>query len=62
MTTTNGYHPLARCPEATEKYFEWVDVAESYKKGSKQYEKACLRYKWHVAGCDVCQEGLDAHT
>ena len=57
--TTNGYHPTARCPEATEKYFGWVIVAKVFKKGSDKYETACLRYKWHVAGCDVCQRGLD---
>ena len=57
---TNFSHPTANCPKATEKYYAWIFVAKTFKPGTEQYEKACLRYKWHLAECDVCREGLDA--
>ncbi len=62
QTSSNtNYHPTtARCPEAIGKYYAWNFVSKSFKKGSKQYETACLRYKWHLAKCAVCREGLDA--
>ena len=55
-------HPIANCPVATSLYFKWVGVAVKFKKGRKPYEKACLEYKWHIAECPVCREGLDATT
>ena len=58
---TKFMHPITNhCPDATAKYFEWSDVAKLFKKGSKQFEAACLRYKWHIAKCAVCREGSDA--
>ncbi len=57
--TTNGYHPICSgCLKSGELYFEWVDICKEHKKGTDKYETACLRYRWHVAGCDVCQRGL----
>ena len=50
-------HPITRCPDARDLYFAWT----KFKKGTADYEKACLRYKWHVYGgkCDKCREGLE---
>ena len=55
-------HPIANCEKAWELYYEWVPIAALFKKGRKQYESACLRYKWHIAKCPVCREGLDANA
>jgi len=52
-------HPVANCIKAKNLYYRWVRSAKTYKRGSKQYESACLRYKWHLAECEVCREGLD---
>ena len=47
-------HPIANCPKARDLYFAWT----KHKKGTADYEKACLKYKWHIANCEVCQGGL----
>ncbi len=57
--TTNGYHPLARCPEAARLYFAWIDVAKKFKRGSKEYEVAFEEYMTHIKGGCNCREGLD---
>ena len=56
--TNKPYHPIACCDAAKDLYYAWGFVAEVYKKGSEQYEEACLRYKWHLAECQTCQKGL----
>ncbi len=53
-------HPTASCPIASALYFKWTNLTKQFKKGSEQYETACLKYKWHLAKCAVCREGLDA--
>ena len=55
---TKLYRPTANCLEAEGLDAEWSQIAKWFKKGSKQYETACLRYKWHLAKCAVCREGL----
>ena len=59
MTTNNGYHPLARCPEAARLYFAWVDVAKVYKRGSQEFQAAWEEYMDHIQGDCNCREGLD---
>ena len=58
LLNTNYSHPIASCNRAKVLYYAWTFVAEIYKKGSEQYEEACLRYKWHLAECQTCQKGL----
>ena len=49
-------HPTANCPVARDLYFKgWV----KFEKGSKQYEYAAEKYRWHIAKCTVCREALD---
>ena len=57
---TNSSLLIDNCSEAEFLYHAWCLVAMVYKKGNEQYELACLRYKWHLAECAVCREGLDA--
>ena len=55
---TNSSLLIDNCSEAEFLYHAWCLVAMVYKKGSEQYEEACLRYKWHLAECQTCQKGL----
>ena len=56
--TTKPYHPICSgCLKSGELYSAWAEVAKDYKKGTKEYETACLRYKWHLANCN-CRKGL----
>ncbi len=57
--TTNGYRPLARCPEAARLYFAWIDVAKEFKRGSDEYDAALEEYMAHIKGGCNCREGLD---
>ena len=53
--TTNGYHPVARCPVATAAYFKFANIA----KGSKEYMDALRDYQVHLKTCEKCEGRLD---
>lgn len=58
LSNINSSHPVVDCLVGTAEYWGWVFVSRAFEKGSEEYETACLRYKWHIAKCDVCRKGL----
>ena len=58
---TKPYHPAAHvCLKSSQDLLEFFRVSLIFKRGSYEFEVACLRYEWHVARCCNCREGLDA--